>query len=247
MELAVVLLLGVVGAVVVIWSLPRMLLDGVLSGTEAALFACGMVALIAIAGALVRPCPAASASLVSLFVFGLSIIPFIRYRLRGRGLTRLGNDTIERCQRTIAFDERNTGARLMLAEAFREQGRYSEAIAAFEAVLEREEGNARARRGLDDCLNLQRASSGEVWLCHVCRAENDPEVTQCARCRTPRARGSVRPSGLRRWTIWVASALQACVVVLLVAGAMNACPATVLSLVIAAGMYGVYMTDPDTE
>lgn len=247
MELVVVLLFGVVGAVVVIWTLPRMLLDGVLNGAEAAFFACGMVALIAIAGALARPAPAVSSMLVSLFVFGVSLLPFARYRLRGRRIARLGNETIERCQRTIAFDARNTGARLMLAEALREQGRYAEAIAAFEAVLEREENNPRARRGLDDCLNLQRASSGEMWLCHVCRAENAPEATQCTRCRTPRARSSVRPSVFRRWTVWVASALEAAVIALLLSGALSVCPAVLASLVMAVVMYGVYATDPEAE
>lgn len=245
MDYLVVLFLGVIGIVLALWSLPRMVLDGVLSGLEALLLAFGLVLLITLAGALVRPAPMASAVLVALFPFALSLLPYLRWRLRNRGLHAIEQREIERCRRTIAFDARNTGAHLQLAEALRTRGQYAEAVRCYETVLTLGKDNRQARRGLEDCLSLQRAEAGQSWLCHVCHAENEAHAIQCTACRTPRARPESRQgTPLKRVAIWAALGLEAAVLSLLAVGTLGPCGVVVASCLVAAACYVVYGADP---
>ncbi len=245
MDYVPVLFLGFVGAALAFWSLPRMVIEGVLSGTEAVLLAFGLAVLLVAAGALVAVAPQVSTVLTAVFPFALSVIPYLRHRLRDRGLRSLEDADIERCRRTIAFDARNTGAHLQLAETLRTQGQYSEAVRSYETVLTLDKDSRQARRGIEECLNLLRAQAGQSWLCHICHVENEPQAAQCSACRTPRARPArADMPSLQRVAIWVGVGLEAAVIGLYLVGALGECGVVLASLFVAGVTYAVYGADP---
>jgi tetratricopeptide (TPR) repeat protein len=218
-----------------------MVLDGILSGLEALVLALGLLFVITAAGVLVKPAPLASGTLMVLFPFALSTLPYIRCRLRDRGLRALKDQEIARCRKTIAFDARNTGAHLMLAKALEARGGYAEAVQCYETVLNLDKDNRDAKRGIEDCLNLERAEAGQSWLCHVCHAENTPQALACAGCRTPRSRPAlVSDPPLQRVGVWVGLAMELAIVVLLCAGSLGPCGAVLGSLLVAGATYAVY-------
>ncbi len=181
-----VFLLGLAGIVVCVYTVPRMVLDGVLSGAEGILVACGMVLLIALAGALWQPLPQVSVALLLLFILSLGCLPYVRYALRGRAEWAIAREDIWRCEKALAFDPNLNPARVSLGDTYRELGRYDEAASYYEAALEREPENKAAQRGLEECLKMQSVARGETWLCHICQVANDPRDAKCFHCATPR-------------------------------------------------------------
>lgn len=241
MELAAVLALGCMGAAIGLWSLPRMVLDGAVTALEALLLAIGLLVLIAAAGALTTLAPAASAALAVAFPFALGSLSWIRFQLRDRGLRRLDDAEIERCRRTIAFDARNTGAHVALAQLLQRKGEYAEAIASYEAALALDATSREAKRGIEECLNLSRAGSGQSWICHICHAENEASHVWCPQCRTPRARAEAltdRP--VHRYAFWVALGIEAAVLLLVGLGALSSCLAILVGLALGAAVWTVY-------
>lgn len=209
-----VCVVGTVGTVVLFITLPKLLLDGILTGAEAAAYAGILVVAIASAGLLTDVAPGAATLLAGGFIVGTAALMCIRHHLGARGYRALAARKIERCRKTIAFDPRNVGAHLMLAEAMRDAKRYEEAIAAYERALDREPRNRKAQRGLEDCIALQRAARGETWQCYACHAENLPRARRCIKCGTPQTRTHQPVSRANCIALWTAAGLLGATVVL---------------------------------
>jgi tetratricopeptide (TPR) repeat protein len=240
-------LLGMLTLVICVWYLPRMVLDGVLSGGEALAVGAALVLWLMASAAIATVAPVVSGALNVVLVFGLAATPYGRYRLRDRTERNLRDREIERCRKTIAWDRKNAGAHEILGDALRAQHDYQEAIECYEAALDLEPENRSARRSLEECHRLSRISDGATWLCHVCHAENPPREIQCFQCRTPRGQEAARPSLLLRGTAWGAVACGAALLALLIAGVLTPLGAFVLTVVVAIPFFAVYTAAEATE
>lgn len=235
----VVFLLGLSSIVICVYTVPRMVLDGVLSLAEGILLACGMVLLIALAGALSKVAPDPSIALVLAFVSTLGALPYVCYVLRGRGDRRIAQQDIDRSERALAFDPNLNPARVALGDAYRGLGLYDTAASYYEAALEREPDSRAAQRGLDECLRLQSVARGETWGCHICSSANDPRDLKCRKCKTPRGR-VVGTAPAHRITPWIYGGLQGAVLALMLAGELTHFGALSLSITIAAAFHVLY-------
>ena len=235
----VVFMFGVVGTIVCVYTLPRMVIDGILCGAEAIVFGALMLVIIGLAAGLLDACPIAAALLSVLFVFGMGSLPYIRHRLHHRGLTAIIERDIDDARRAIAFNHKNVFAHLTLAERLFELGRYTEARAEFEATLDLDADEKKAARGIEDCDRMHSIARGDTWLCYVCGAANEPKALQCFKCRTPRGRAR-HQSGVHRVAVWGATAAEGAVVVLMLTNAVSMLAAFGLSVLIAMGFWLIY-------
>ncbi|MDI9602573.1 MAG: tetratricopeptide repeat protein [Acidobacteriota bacterium] len=234
-----VFLLGLAGIVVCIYTVPRMVLDGVLSGAEGILIACGMVLLIVFSGAFWQSSPRTSAALLLLFILSLGCLPYVRYVLRDRVEWAIAHEDIRRFEKALAFDPNLNPARVSLGDTYRELGLYDKAVSYYEAALEREPKNKAAHRGLEECLKMQSVARGETWLCHICQVANDPRDTKCFHCATPR---SSPPAGspVHRLSPWAYGALATLTVLLMLLGVLGPFGGLGIALLLSGVFYTLY-------
>lgn len=232
-------LFGCMGIVVCVYTVPRMVIDGVLSGSEGILIGAGMVLLIIVAAGLSGVEPAASLALVQLFVLALGTLPYLRYVLRDRGNRTIARQDLERYAKALAKDPSLTPARVALGDTYRELGLYEKAASYYESALDREPENKMAQRGLAECLKLRSIARGETWLCHICSSANDPRSARCLQCETPRARLASTPM-VHRVIPWAYGGLGLLSVLLMVLGRLSQFGALAITAVIAGAFYALY-------
>jgi len=235
----IVFMFGFLGTIICVYMLPRMVIDGILCGAEAIIFGALMLVLIGGAASLLPLSPLGAALLAVVFVFGMGSLPYIRHRLQHRGLAAIINRDIDDAKRAIAFDHKNVFAHLTVAERLFELGRYKEARAEFEATLDLDAGEKKAKRGIEDCDKMLSIAKGDTWLCYVCGAANEPKAVQCFKCRTPRGR-LMRQSKVHLFAVWGATAAEGAVVVMMLTNALSMLAAFGLSVLIAIGFWLIY-------
>lgn len=236
-------LFGCVGVIVCVYTVPRMVIDGVLTCVEGILLACAMILMIVGGGALAKVAPTISTLLVLTFLFMLGALPYVRYLLRDRGNWAIAQQDIERYERSLAFDSSLNAARVALGDTYRELGLYDKAVEYYEDALDREPEHREAHKGLEECLKLQSVARKETWLCHICSAANDPRDERCFNCETPRGR-LVRTPLFHRLSPWAFGGAQAVVMLLLVADRLSDFGALGATVLIAGAFYTLYSFDP---
>lgn len=177
-------------------TIPRMWLDGLLSGLEAIALIATVLALTGVIISTWGSAMMVAATVVFVAVFGS--LPYFRRITAYRQEMAMARADADKWQKTIAFDPKNQGAHLFLARAHVKMGRLDPALKEYEEALRLSPGDPEARKEYNRTLQLQRSLTGQPWICPACAAENRGRLRQCFRCGAYMPRVAAPPPGLLR-------------------------------------------------
>lgn len=168
------------GLIIAFMTIPRMWLDGLLSGLEALILMGGVLGLTAlILSTWGGPIMVLG---TTAYMGAIAWLPYVRRLMAYRQEIWIGREEAAKWQKTIAFDPKNQGAHLFLARALVRMGRLDEALKGYEEALRLSPVDPEARKEYNQSLQLQRRLSGQPWICPACAAENRSRIRQCFRC-----------------------------------------------------------------
>jgi len=171
---------GLAGLLLALLHIPRMFFDGTLSLGEAASF--GVLVLVLSIGVIVCWGTALGYIIGGGLALACGALPYVQYRLGYRAVAAYAGREIAKWSKTLDFDPSNAGAHGYLAKSYVELGRFDEAVAHYLEAMRLSPHDMQVRHDYEIAMQAQRQRHGQVWLCPVCRAQNDAHVTRCFRC-----------------------------------------------------------------
>lgn len=175
------LILGIVGAAVVVAVMLRWWTDGIINGGE-------LFVLSTIYGGLVFGLfmsTASTAAMVTILALLLGSVGWILYRNQKEGLRQYYKEKIKSYELAIRADPTNSAARSAMAEAYYSLGDLDKAIDAMELAGQSGRFSIKENHRLKDWNEQRQLRDSKTIVCRNCHGKNIWGAAQCRICDQP--------------------------------------------------------------